>query len=129
LGPYDLGIYAFLHLHADWATGIYTGCALGIAIGFGDSRIKEQIQKSLRRLKDRKYINYRNGDGRRGAYSILINKYEPRIGELSGTRLNAGNTVSYVNPNMKRGTVKERWSNTGGTVKERWRHLFKKIRS
>jgi len=57
LGPYDLGVYLFLHLHADWATGIYTGSALGIAFGFGDSCIKKHIQKSLRRLRDRVYIN------------------------------------------------------------------------
>lgn len=89
LGPYDLGIYSFLHMHADWATGVYRGCALTIAFGFGDPSIKEHVQKSLRRLRDRSYINYRKGDGARGAYSILINKYDPRIGELCGTRLNA----------------------------------------
>jgi len=87
--PFDLGVYMFLHLHADWATGIYRGCALGIAFGFGDSSLKHHIQKALRRLRDRGYINYKKGDGTRGNYSILIDKYEPRVGELLGTRLDA----------------------------------------
>ena len=89
LPPFDLGIYTFLHLNAEWTTGIYTGCALTIAYQFGDPRQKPKIQKALRRLRDRKYINYRNGDGTRNGYPILINKYEPTVGELCGTRLNA----------------------------------------
>src|SRR5881394_3813023 len=68
LNPFDLGVYVFLHLWADWATGVCHGCALSIAFMFGDSRLKNHIQQSLRRLRERGYINYRKGDGARGAY-------------------------------------------------------------
>jgi len=90
-------------LHVDYATGIYTGCALGIAFGFGDPRIQGQIQKSLRRLKDRGFINYPKGNGSRGPYRILINKYEPRGGELSGTRLNAWKHGELCQPEYEAG--------------------------
>ena len=115
ISPFDLGIYLFLHMHADWATGIYTGCALTIAYAFQDLTLKEHIQKALRRLRERQYINYRKGDGTRGGYSILINKYEPRVGELCGTRLNAWKHGELIQPEY------ELW-NGGGTVMALPRH-------
>jgi hypothetical protein len=99
LNPFDLGIYLFLHLWADWSTGIYYGCALSIAFMFGgDFGLKGHIQQSLRRLRKRHYINYRKGDGARGAYPILIHKYEPTVGKLLGTRLNAWKQGDLVQP-------------------------------
>jgi hypothetical protein len=89
MSPFDLGIYTFLLLSVDWGTGVYHGCALTIAFSFGDSSLKAHIQRALRRLRNRCYINYRKGDGRRHGYSILIHKYEPTAGELLGMRLNA----------------------------------------
>jgi hypothetical protein len=122
LGPYDLGIYCFLHLSADWATGIYHGCALTIAFQFGDPRQKTCIQQSIRRLRDRGYINFRRGDGARGAYPILINKYEPTVGKLSGTRLNAWQHGELVQPEYEpqngEATVLQRWSDRDTTVKQ-----------
>jgi hypothetical protein len=111
LSPFDLGIYVFLLLWADWATGIYLGCALGIACQFNDPRQKEPIQKSLRRLRDHQYINYKKGDGSRKGYPILIDKYEPTVGELIGKRLNAWKhgelaMPEYV-PKLGHATVKE----------------------
>src|SRR4029077_14548775 len=84
LSPVDFGLYVFLIMRANYSTGIYEGCALTIACQFGDPSQKEHLQKSLRRLRDKKYLNYRNGDGRRGAYPILINKFDVTVGELSG---------------------------------------------
>jgi hypothetical protein len=109
LSPFDFGIYVFLIMRADYSTGIYVGCALAIACQFGDPSQKEHVQKSLRRLRDKKYINYRNGDGSRGAYPILINKFFVTVGELSGCRLNAWKHNGVAQPEY------ERW-NGGGTV-------------
>jgi hypothetical protein len=120
LGPFDAGVYLLLHLRADWATGIYNGCALGIACSFGDPKLKEHVQKSLRRLKDRQYINYKKGDGSRHCYPMLLNKYEPTVGELCGTRLNAWKHGDLVIPEYepKNGgrTVTERKRNGSRTV-------------
>ena len=115
LSPFDLGIYTFLHLWADWKTGIYQGCALSIAYSFGDPSQKGHIQQSLRRLRDRRYINYPRGDGSRGGYSILIHKYEPTVGELLGTRLNAWKNGVLVQPDYE-------LQNGGDTVATRSRN-------
>lgn len=89
LSPLEFALYVMLHLRADWATGIYRGCALTLAYQFGNSHLHLQIKDTLLRLKRKGYINYSPEKGRRGAYEILIHKYEPRLGRLSGTRLNA----------------------------------------
>jgi hypothetical protein len=110
LNPFDLGVYVCLHLSVDWATGIYHGCALSIAFMFADPRLKGHIQQSLRRLRDRGYINYRKGKGARGGYPMLIHKYEPTAGKLCGTRLNAWKWGDLVQPEYEplngRATVK-----------------------
>jgi len=120
LPPFDLGIYVWLIMRANYMTGIYEGCALTIACQFGNPSLKEHIQKALRRLRDRRYINYRNGDGSRGAYKILINRFDVTVGELSGTRLNAWKHGDLVKPEYEpqngRGTVVAQSSNGGGTV-------------
>ena len=66
--PFDLGIYVMLQLRADWSTGIYRGCALSVAHQFGDSTLRKHVTKSLFRLREKGYINYRKGDGVRGSY-------------------------------------------------------------
>lgn len=118
--PSDLGIYTFLQLTADWSTGVCYTCAAGIASQFGDPGLKELIQKALRRLRDNGYINYQWGHGQRGSYPILLNKYEPTVGELCGKRLNAfaGNSLERPVYEPKNGevTVEERSRNGGDTV-------------
>jgi len=85
----EFGVYVLLHLRADWATGIYRGCALTLAYQSGDPDNRTQIKDVLFRLKRKRYINYSPLKGKKGAYEILIHKYEPRVGRLTGTRLNA----------------------------------------
>ena len=109
LSPFDFGLYVFLIMRAGYSTGIYEGCALTIACQFGDPSQKEHVQKGLRRLRDKKYINYRNGDGSRGAYPILINKFDVTVGELSGHRLNAWKHNGLAQPQYEP-------QNSGGTV-------------
>lgn len=98
LCPTDLGVYLFLHLYCDYSTGIYKGTALGIAYRMGDAALKDLIKHSLSRLRNLKFINYRFGNGQRGGYSILINKFEPTFGALSGMRLNAWKHEDKVVP-------------------------------
>jgi len=89
LHPTDLGVYLYLQLECNWATGIYHGTALGIAFGFDDSGLKKQVQTSLQRLRKARFINYREGNGTRGGYDILIHKFRPRSGKLFGMQLDA----------------------------------------
>ena len=41
LAPFDFGLYVFLIMRADFATGIYQGCALTIAYQFAASPERE----------------------------------------------------------------------------------------
>ena len=120
LCPFDLGIYLFLHLRADWSTGIYRGCALTIAHSFADPGLKKHVQKSLARLRDRKYVNYKKGDGTRGGYDVLIHKYQVTVAGLSGTRLNAWKNGELATPEYEpwngHGTVEGQWRGSGGAV-------------
>lgn len=122
LCPFDLGIYVFLHLRADWSTGIYHGCALGIAHAFNEPSLKHHINKSLIRLRERRYINYPKGCGRRGGYEVLIHKYHVTVGEQSGMRLNAWKHGELCKSEYEQwngyGTVGEQSRNSGGTVEE-----------
>lgn len=97
-GPFDLGVYVFLQMECDWSTGIYHGTALGIAYGFDDSTLRAHIQKALARLRTSGYINYPSGTGKRCAYDILIDKFEPTTGRWVGKRLNAWKHGNEVRP-------------------------------
>jgi hypothetical protein len=118
--PFDSGIFDHLLTRCNWETGIYHGCALALAFDFGDVSLKEAIQRCLRRLRDRKYINYPEGTGKRGGYDILIHKYEVAKGKLSGMRLNAWANNGLASPEYEpqngRHTVDTRSANGGQTV-------------
>jgi hypothetical protein len=128
LCPTDLGVYTFLHMYCDYATGIYTGTALGIAFRFGDASFKGMVNKSLARLKKIKFINFRAGNGKRGGYRILLDKFEPTFGELRGSRLNAWKTDVNGNPIYDAGTVEERSRDGEGTVEGRLRKSQGRVR-
>lgn len=122
LPPFDLGVYTALHLLSDWSTGVCHACALSIAFFFGNPSWKTRIQKSLRRLRDRGYIHYPKGRGGRGAYPILIHKYEVTVGKLKGTRLNAWKHGNLGKPEYEswtgERTVEARSRNGASTVEE-----------
>jgi hypothetical protein len=86
---FEFAIYVCMIMRADWKTGVYTGCAGTLAYQCGEPKSKSKINKVFIQLRRKEYINYRKGDGTRGGYPILINKYDVRIGELIGTRLDA----------------------------------------
>jgi hypothetical protein len=122
LCPFDLGVYVLILLRADWCTGIFRGSALGIAHAFNEPALKTHINKSLIRLRERKYINYPKGCGRRGGYDVLIHKYHVTVGELTGKRLNAWKHGELCKPEYEPwngdGTVVEQSRNSGGRVEE-----------
>lgn len=112
--PYDFAVYLTLHRWARWHTGICITTAASLASNWGAwgstvasetdteeqtaNRKKRTIQNCLKRLRERGYIKYREGDGKRGSYAILIDKYEPSIGALVGWTLDASATEDFENP-------------------------------
>jgi hypothetical protein len=121
LSPFDFGIFVFLIMRADYSTGICSTCAVTIACQFGDPSEKKHIQRALHRLRERKFINYPGGDGSRGAYPILINKFFVTVGRLSGCRLNAWKHGDLVKPEYEPAgggaAVEGRWCGGGAAVK------------
>ena len=89
LCPFDLGIYLFLHLTEDWETGICFTNARAIAVQFGGRVNAKDVRQSLYRLRERRYVNYRDGDGSRGCYDVLLHKSRPTVGRHVGKQLNA----------------------------------------
>jgi hypothetical protein len=63
-----------------------------------------QIRDAVNRLRKKRYINYEKGAGVRGAYPVLIDKYEPRGGRLMRQRLNAWKNRELVEPHYEGGT-------------------------
>jgi hypothetical protein len=86
LPGYDFNVYIFLLMNCDFRTGVWTGTASDIAIGIGDLNLKKRVKTSLVRLRSNSFIVYPAGNGRRAGYDVTINKYEPMVGSLSGTR-------------------------------------------
>ena len=84
--PTDLAVYLFLHLHKNWKTAICWTNARSIATCFKLDHAST-VQDSFRRLRDKGYIQYRPGDGKRGSYPVLIVGDEPTHGVLKGCRL------------------------------------------
>jgi hypothetical protein len=82
----DLGVYTFLHLNKNWRTGICWTNAKGVATTLDDSP-HSSIKDSFRRLREKKYIQYRQGDGSRSNYAVLLIEDEPTDGVLKGCRL------------------------------------------
>jgi hypothetical protein len=87
--PFDLGIYTFLQLTMDWETGICFTNARSIAVQFGSTVSAKDVRQSLYRLRQKRYVNYREGDGSRGSYDVLIHKARPTVGRHVGMQLNA----------------------------------------
>jgi len=118
--PFDFGVYVFIHLRADWSSGICHACASTIAYQFGDPKLKKHIQRSLHRLRERKYINYLEGNGKRGSCPILIHKYGVAVGGLSGTRLNAWTHGDLVRPEYEPAggsrAVEGQWGGSRGAL-------------
>lgn len=81
----DLGIYTYLHMRRNWASGICFTNARSIATTFDVPH--STVKDSFRRLKEKGYIDYPEGNGARGSYPVLLLKCEPTEGVLKASRL------------------------------------------
>jgi hypothetical protein len=119
---YDFAVLATLWRWVNYHTGVTTTSAASIAANWGEwdsiaeqetdteatkaKRKRRTVQSCLLRLRKKGYINYRQGDGKRGCYAILLNKFEPTEGALLGWSLDVTGTgddledpmYKYVSP-------------------------------
>jgi hypothetical protein len=90
------GLYVYLLQRRKWASGIVWTNARSISTTFGEPL--SSIQEDLRFLRDRNYIQYPKGSGRRGNYPVCIINDQPTEGMLKDYRLSgfADNTFQTV---------------------------------
>lgn len=94
----EFGIYAIIHLQADFKTGIWRGSAARIANAAPRGTDLRRVQRALERLVDLGLLKPFRTPGRRGNYPVLINKYTVRSGALKGKRLNAERSSDWRKP-------------------------------
>ena len=80
------GLYVYLLQRRKWASGIVWTNARSIATSFGEPL--SSIQQDFRFLRERNYIQYPSGNGRRGNYPVCLINDQPTEGMLMGYRLN-----------------------------------------
>jgi hypothetical protein len=96
--PHDFAVYCTLHRHAKWGTGVCFTNAAAIAGNWCGNLNVNTAQACFARLRDHGYIKYPKGNGERGVYPVLIDKYEPQVGILKGWRLIAEATTDFDDP-------------------------------
>jgi len=99
LSANEFVVYCTLYQFVDKRTGICRTTAASLASNWGDGNVsKELVQQCLARLREKKYINYPQGTGLRGAYPVLIDKFDVNSGLARGWRLNAQISRDFSNP-------------------------------
>lgn len=98
LGFFELGIYATIHLQADFRSGLWWGSAPRLLATAPSGTNLRQVQKALQSLASIGFLRPFHIQGARGNYPVLIDKYDIRTGALRGMRLNAAQSVSWRSP-------------------------------
>jgi hypothetical protein len=98
LGYGELGIYAAVHLQADFRTGIWIGSAPRILATAPRGTSLREVQRRLQTLTEIRFLRPFHTHGARGNFPWLIDKYEVKLGALKGKRLNAWQSVSWRSP-------------------------------
>src|SRR5262249_3746607 len=94
----EFGIYALIHVQADYRTGIWRGSAPRIVATAPRGASLRQVQRALEHLEELGYLKSFRLHGTRGNTPYLIDKFTVRSGALKGQRLNAAKTESWQHP-------------------------------
>jgi hypothetical protein len=98
LSAFEFGVYAIIHLQADFRTGIWRGSAPRILNSAPRGAELRAIQRALEQLTELGLLKHFHKQGQRGNFAFLINKFTVRSGALTGMRLNAAKSVSWQSP-------------------------------
>ena len=94
----EFGIYAVIHIQADYRTGIWRGSAARILATAPRGASLRQIQRAIKHLEDLRYLKSFRVQGARGNTPYVIDKFTVRSGALKGYRLNAAKSESWQRP-------------------------------
>jgi hypothetical protein len=95
ISAFEFGVYAIIHLQADYGTGIWRGSAPRILNSAPRGAKLREIQRALEHLTEKGLLKHFHTHGQRGNFPFLINKFTVRSGALKGTRLNADKSESW----------------------------------
>jgi hypothetical protein len=98
IGFFELGLYATIHLQADFKTGVWWGSSPKLLAAAPSGTSLRDVQRGLQTLVEIGFLRTFRIHGARGNYPVLIDKYDVRTGALSGTRLNAAKSESWRKP-------------------------------
>jgi hypothetical protein len=94
----DFGVYAVIHLQADFSTGIWWGSAPRLVAAAPRGTTLREVQRCVQTLEQIRFLRPFHEHGARGNYPVLINKYDVKMGALKGKRLNAWKSESWRKP-------------------------------
>ena len=94
----EFGIYALIHIQADYRTGIWRGSAPRILATAPRGASLRQVQRALEHFESVGYLKSFRVQGARGNTPYLIDKFTVRSGALKGYRVNAAKSESWQRP-------------------------------
>jgi hypothetical protein len=94
----EFGIYALIHIQADYRTGIWRGSAPRILATGPRGASLRQVQRALEHFENMGYLKSFRVQGARGNTPYLIDKFTVRSGALKGYRVNAAKSESWQRP-------------------------------
>jgi hypothetical protein len=99
------GVYGVLLRQVDFETGVWRGTAYKISAAWNEHLELRTVQRTLARLEDGYIKAFRNPNGQRGGYYILLHNYRIRFGPMAGHYLDALATTDPKDPIYRPGTV------------------------
>ena len=99
---FEFGIYALIHIQADYRTGIWRGSAPRILATAPRGAGLRQVQRALEHLEEMGYLRSFRVKGARGNTPYLIDKFTVRSGALKEYRVNAAKSESWRDPFYER---------------------------
>jgi hypothetical protein len=98
LTPTEFCVYSMLLRQADFDTGIWTGSASYICIGWGRQLNQRTVQHRLKQLAEKGLIKSFHRRGQRSDYAVAIHNYRVRYGKWKGYKLDASATTDSRHP-------------------------------
>lgn len=93
LTPTEYCVYSMLLRQADFDTGVWTGSASWICIGWGRQLNQRSVQHCLKQLAEKGMIKSFHRRGQRKDYAVAIHNYRVRFGKWKGYKLDASATT------------------------------------
>jgi hypothetical protein len=94
----EFGVYALIHIQADYRTGIWRGSAPRILATAPRGASLRQVQRALEHFEEMGYLKSFRIQGARGNTPYLIDKFTVRSGALRGYRVNTSRSESWQRP-------------------------------